>query len=151
MITADHIGIVVADLERSEATWCDLLGATVLFRQPPTQVDASAFGLPSDATVRVVMLRFAESHLELMEFLAPSDGARTERQTHDAGMSHVAFWVERDRFEATRTAWSSHVRWYSEVQRVAEGPAAGIMWCYGMSDDGVLVELTWRPPVAETA
>lgn len=79
----DHIGLVVNSLDESLATYCDLLGFTLLERR-----DVPEHG------VEVAFLDAGNSTLELLAPTDPASGTARFLQNRGEGVHHICFVVD---------------------------------------------------------
>lgn len=129
--------LTVADMNRSLAFYCDLLGFEVDVELPPDaererwdRYHVQVCGIP-DAQIRVVYLKAADgsTHLELVEYVKPKGAKLPRRALNEPGTAIVALSV-RNSEEA--------------VERLR---AAGVETLSGpvpyTSDDGVSTKTTY--------
>jgi catechol 2,3-dioxygenase-like lactoylglutathione lyase family enzyme len=92
MITAlEHVGLSVADLERSIAFYRDTLGFTVarVLEVPPAMRLGDVVGLPP-STARIAHLTLGAAMLELFEYQDPEGRPIPPDRSHaDHGFNHV--------------------------------------------------------------
>jgi catechol 2,3-dioxygenase-like lactoylglutathione lyase family enzyme len=137
-----HVGICVADMERSLRFYRDLLGFAY-------EHELSVAGEPSDTLLR---LRAVDLHaiylvrdgvrIELLHFMSPSGPERRERTMHERGLTHLSFRVAD--LDATLTALrTAGERVLDEtIIRIPEFQAAA---CFITDPDGQLIELVQAP------
>lgn len=139
MITAiRHVGLVVADLEKSLKFWCDTMGF-VLFRQMEESgphIDAM-MGL-KDVRLTTVKLAAPDGNLlELLYFHSHPDKKRWEGKPYSTGFTHVALTVE-NLDETCRRLQRVGVTFPANPQKSPDGVAKVI---YATGPEGVLLEL----------
>ncbi|MCC5887070.1 MAG: VOC family protein [Gammaproteobacteria bacterium] len=92
----NHTGVSVADMERSLAFYCDLLGMELIFDSDVADAaDLSAVVGMDDARGRVVWLRVGDTMLELWQWDHP--GGRSlppDYRPADRGVTHFALEVD---------------------------------------------------------
>src|SRR5215470_5757226 len=94
VVSADHTGITVTNLERSLAFWRDVLGFQLSHRPHQTGELASEItGVPG-AEISIAVLKGYGHKIELLEYLAPSGRKRVVLRPCDVGSVHVAFTVD---------------------------------------------------------
>ncbi len=131
----DHVGITIPNLEDGVAFYCELLGATEIFRLGPfdardfDRVDgkdwAEAHVNVVDGRFTIAMLEYANgSRLELFQYDRPTDRPKSPPKNSDLGGHHIAFKVTNlDAVLALRDTYS--LRFMAGPIEITEGPAAG--------------------------
>lgn len=142
VIRPHHVGIQVADLERSIAFYRDLLGFELLFRWNP-QLDyvRTVTGYP-DADIHAAVLAFPGDTGVTLEILEYRDVEKTpvDTRTANPGTAHIAVVVDDlDALYADLTA--KQVRSVSPPVTPTAGPNAGGRLVYLIDPDGIRVEL----------
>lgn len=137
-----HIGIQVADLERSVAFYRDLLGFEVVFQwNPQAEYIRTITGYP-DADIHAAVLRLpGESgvFLEILEY-RNVDKAPVDTRTANPGTAHMAFFVDDcDALYEELTA--KGVRSVNPPVTPTIGPNEGGRAVYMIDPDGIRVEL----------
>jgi catechol 2,3-dioxygenase-like lactoylglutathione lyase family enzyme len=96
MITGiSHVGISVANLERSIAFYRDLLGMRVIQEVPMRGANYDAIMALQGTEGRIVVLRTGNLEIELLEFQRPpSRPVEPGHHVSDHGISHFAINVE---------------------------------------------------------
>jgi catechol 2,3-dioxygenase-like lactoylglutathione lyase family enzyme len=142
IITADHTGITVSNLERSLAFWRNVLGFELSHTAHQTGEMAREITGVADAEIKLAVVKAPGGHkIELLEYLA-----RPERKRHvdlrpcDMGSVHVALIV--DDLDAILSAinasgWKAAGR----PQILQSGPNAGKRVVYVRDPDGTTIEL----------
>jgi catechol 2,3-dioxygenase-like lactoylglutathione lyase family enzyme len=137
-----HVGICVADLDRSLRFYRDLLGFTY-------EHELHVAGEPSDTLLR---LRDVDLHavylvrdgvrIELLRFASPPAPAHRARTMHEPGLTHLSFRVTD--LDATLAALrAAGARVLDEtIIRLPEFQAAA---CFIADPDGQLIELVQAP------
>src|SRR5919199_5132478 len=105
IITADHTGITVSNLERSLAFWRDVLGFEFSHRAYQTGEMAEEITGVEGAELKLAVVKAPGGHkIELLEYLAPPNRKgdvdpatllRTSLRPCDVGHVHVALTVEK--------------------------------------------------------
>src|ERR1700736_323704 len=114
IITADHTGITVSNLERSLAFWRDVLGFELSHRAHHTgDLASEVTGVPG-AEISIAVLKGYGHKIELLEYLAPADRKQLDLRPCDTGSVHVALIIddldaraERDRSFRLARSWQT--------------------------------------------
>jgi catechol 2,3-dioxygenase-like lactoylglutathione lyase family enzyme len=146
-IRLDHVSVTTADLERSVAFYCDLLGLPLAGRGESHEPELSALtGLPG------VHVRWADvalgggQLLELLQYLAP-EGAPIRPSANDPGATHIGLTVEGlDDLHRRLVEAGVPVR-SGPVELQEPGSWSGVRCLYARDPDGVWVELVERARV----
>ena len=94
IISADHTGITVSNLERSLAFWRDVLGCELSHTAHQKSESAQEITGVEGAELKLAVLKTPGSHkIELLEYLAPADRKRANLRPCDVGSVHVALLV----------------------------------------------------------
>ncbi len=145
MITGvHHASITTTDSARLTAFYRDLLGFEVILETSWDGGNAGAdaiYGL-RDTAVRMVMLRLADTCLELFEFVRPigKPGDR-DRPVNDVGYTHIC--VVTDDIDADHARLSAAGMRFHCVPQHAAGLCRAT---YGRDPDGNIVELMQPEP-----
>ena len=95
IISADHTGITVSNLERSLAFWRDVLGFEFSHTAHQKGELAQEITGVEGAEIKLAVLKTPGGHkIELLEYLAPADRKRANLRPCDVGSVHVALLVE---------------------------------------------------------
>ena len=95
IISADHTGITVSNLERSLAFWRDVLGFELSHTAHQKGELAQEITGVEGAEIKLAVLKTPGGHkIELLEYLAPADRKRANLRPCDVGSVHVALLVE---------------------------------------------------------
>src|SRR5438477_6022306 len=95
IISADHTGITVENLERSLAFWRDMLGFELSHTAHQTGELAEEITGVTGAEIKLAVLKTPSGHkIELLEYLAPPDRKHAEVRPCDVGHVHVALLVD---------------------------------------------------------
>ncbi|MDX6540275.1 MAG: hypothetical protein QOI71_1885 [Gaiellales bacterium] len=134
-----HVGLTVADADRSIAFYRDGFGFEVLSERVAVRgwVEA-AVGVPN-LTLRIVHLHGHGYNLELLEYESPR-GARRARSFNDAGSAHLCFVSDDIDADLERLIASGAER-IAPPQTIAGGPNDGGRVTYVKDPDGNGVEL----------
>jgi lactoylglutathione lyase len=143
MITGcDHIGIQVADVERSATFYEQHLGFTRVGRwsmsQPYVQ---KVVGYHPDVTLEIALLAIPGSplFLEILEYVGV-ERAAVDTATANPGTAHFSLFVDGlDALHERLTA--AGVDFVSDVQTPTVGPNEGGRLVYMKDPDGIRVEL----------
>jgi catechol 2,3-dioxygenase-like lactoylglutathione lyase family enzyme len=139
MITAiRHVGLVVADLEKSLKFWCDTMGFVVSrqMEESGPYIDAM-MGLKD---VRVTTAKLAAPDGNLLELLflhSHPDKQQWEGKPYSTGFTHIALTVQNLNETYFRLQHLG-VNFPSEPQRSPDG---GVKVIYATGPEGVLLEL----------
>jgi catechol 2,3-dioxygenase-like lactoylglutathione lyase family enzyme len=146
IITADHTGITVSNLEQSLAFWRDVLGFKLSHRAHHTaELASEVTGVPG-AEILIAVLKGYGHKIELLEYLAPADRKRVQPQPCDVGSVHVAFTV-KDLDRVLQRMAASQWKAAGEPQTLKSGPNAGKRVIYVRDPDGTTIELM-QPPIS---
>lgn len=144
----DHTSFTVANLARSLAFYCDLLGFELLWER---EIDNAYFGeivgLPG-CVVKAVHLRIpGSSHkLELFEYLAPP-ALPADVRPNNPGSAHLAFYVE-DLLAAYDELAKKGAHFRSPPVAIDAGVNRGGYALYLLDPDGISIEL-FQPPAGK--
>jgi glyoxylase I family protein len=144
IITADHAGITVSNLDRSLAFWRDVLGFELSHRAHHTgELASEVTGVPG-AEISIAVLKGYGHKIELLQYLAPKDRKRIDVRACDVGSVHVAFTVEN--LDTVLSAIASS-GWCAagKPQTLQSGPNAGKRVVYVRDPDGTTIEFM-QPP-----
>jgi catechol 2,3-dioxygenase-like lactoylglutathione lyase family enzyme len=145
-----HVGLTVADLERSLGFYRDVLGFTLVRRRPQLDSDyvAQQTGFPG-VVLDVASFRVtpdSPQSLEIVQYLNQA-GPPVESATNRPGASHLCMMV--DDLRACHAALSAKgVRFKSEPVTITAGPNTGGLAVYFYDPDGYVLEL-FEPPKGE--
>jgi catechol 2,3-dioxygenase-like lactoylglutathione lyase family enzyme len=145
IISADHTGITVSNLERSLAFWRDVLGLEFSHTaHQKGELAEEITGIPG-AELKLAVLKTPAGHkIELLEYLAPADRKRPNLRPCDVGSVHVALLVDDLGAALGRIAacgWKTS----GQPQILTKGPNAGKRVVYVRDPDGTTIELM-QPP-----
>lgn len=147
ILSADHTGITVSDLERSLVFWRDVLGFELSHRAHQTGKMAEEItGVPG-AEILLAVLRAPGHKIELLEYRSPADRKKIGARPCDPGFAHVALGV--DNLEAVlETISTSGWRVVGDPQTIPSGPNAGKRVVYVRDPDGTTIEFMQAAPAA---
>jgi catechol 2,3-dioxygenase-like lactoylglutathione lyase family enzyme len=141
----DHIGLTVADLERSIQFYCTVLECVVRERAVIKGAEVETLtGVPG-AVIHTADLNLScGGMLELLQYLGPDRTVLAQRR-FDAGHSHIAFTV--DDVDATRMRALSAGALDCSLPVTLNEP--GSSWdrarvCYALDPDGRTIEFVER-------
>jgi catechol 2,3-dioxygenase-like lactoylglutathione lyase family enzyme len=146
IISADHTGITVENLERSLAFWRDLLGFELSHTAHQTGELAEEITGVAGAEIKLAVLKTPGGHkIELLEYLAPPDRKQVPLRPCDVGSVHVALLI--DDLDAvlvriSATGWKAA----GKPQTLKTGPNAGKRVVYVRDPDGTTIEFMQRAP-----
>src|SRR5438094_8181105 len=95
IISADHTGISVSNLERSLAFWRDVLGFELSHTAHQKGELAQEITGVEGAEIKLAVLRAPGGHkIELLEYPAPADRKHANFRPCDVGSAHLALLVD---------------------------------------------------------
>jgi glyoxylase I family protein len=145
IISADHTGITVSNLERSLAFWRDVLGFELSHTAHQKGEMAQEITGVEGAEIKLAVLKTPGGHkIELLEYLAPADRKHADIRPCDVGSVHVALLVHDLDSVLERIAaldWKAA----SKPQRLQSGPNAGKHVVYVRDPDGTTIEFMELP------
>jgi len=141
IISADHTGITVSNLERSLAFWRDVLGFELSHTAHQKGELAQEITGVEGAEVKLAVLKTPGGHkIELLEYLAPADRKRADIRPCDIGSVHVAVLVS-DLDLGLEGIPSAEWNAAGKPQTLTTGPNAGKRVVYVRDPDGTTIEL----------
>ncbi len=141
VLSADHTGITVSNLERSLAFWRDVLGFEFSHTAHQKGELAQEITGVKGAELKLAVLKTPGGHkIELLEYLAPADHKRASLRPCDVGFVHVALLVE-DLDAVLRQIVASGWKAAGKPQTLTKGPNAGKRVVYVRDPDGTTIEL----------
>jgi len=141
IISADHTGVTVSNLEHSLAFWRDALGLELSHTAHQKSELAREITGVEGAEIKLAVLRAPGGHkIELLEYLAPADRKRADIRPCDVGSVHVALLVQDLDAVLERIA-ASDWKAAGKPQRLQSGPKAGKRVVYARDPDGTTIEL----------
>ena len=141
IISADHTGITVSNLERSLAFWRDVLGFELSHTAHQKGELAKEITGIESADIKLAVLKMPGGHkVELLEYLAPADRKRANFRPCDVGSVHVALLVE-DLESVLAQIAASGWEAVGKLQTLNTGPNAGKRVVYVRDPDGTTIEL----------
>jgi catechol 2,3-dioxygenase-like lactoylglutathione lyase family enzyme len=145
IISADHTGITVSNLERSLTFWRDVLGFEPSHTAHQKGELAQEITGVEGAEIKLAVLKTPGGHkIELLEYMAPADRKRAILRPCDIGSVHVALLVEDLEAVLERIA-ASGWKAAGKPQRLQSGPNTGKRVVYVRDPDGTTIELM-QPP-----
>ena len=143
-----HLGLTVADIERSIAFYRDTLGMTLHRRRPHVDNDYVALqtGYP-DVVLNVASFKVSPDSLQSMEVVQymTCGGPPSTPATNQPGISHLCLTVS-DLQSAYQDLLARGVRFRTAPVRITAGPNAGGLVVYFEDPDGYTLELFEPPP-----
>ena len=139
MITAiRHVGLVVADLEKSLKFWCETMGFVVSRQMEESGPHIDAMMGLKDVRVTTAKLAAPDGNLlELLYFHSHPDKQQWEGKPYSTGFTHIALTVQ-NLDEICRRLQQVGVTFPAKPQRSPDGVAKVI---YATGPEGVLLEL----------
>jgi catechol 2,3-dioxygenase-like lactoylglutathione lyase family enzyme len=143
-----HLGLTVADIERSITFYRDMLGMELLRRRPSVTADYVAKQTGYDAVeLNVASFRVSPTSrqsLEVVQYMAHA-GAPSDQSTNRPGNSHLCLLID-DLQSAYDDLLLRGVTFKSEPVAITAGPNAGGLVVYFLDPDGYTLEM-FQPPV----
>jgi glyoxylase I family protein len=140
VISTDHTGITVSNLERSLAFWRDVLGFELSHTAHQTGELAEEITGVAGAEIKLAVLKTPGGHkIELLEYLAPADRKPVALRPCDIGSVHVALLVD-DLDAVLRRISASGWKAAGKPQTLKMGPNAGKRVVYVRDSDGTTIE-----------
>lgn len=142
-----HIGLTVADIERSIVFYRDVLGMSLLRRRPQVDNDYVAQQTGYHGVVlNVASFGIAEGSptLELVQYMTHG-GSPALAATNQPGISHLCLTVS-DLQSAYEDLRVRGVRFRTAPVRITAGPNIGGLVVYFEDPDGYTLELFQPPP-----
>jgi catechol 2,3-dioxygenase-like lactoylglutathione lyase family enzyme len=144
ILTADHTGFTVTNIERSLAFWRDVLGFELSHRAHHTgDLASEVTGVPG-ADISLAVLKAPGHKIELLEYHAPPERKRINLRPCDVGSVHVALTVD-NLDPVLNTIIASGWRAAGKPQTLKTGPNAGRRVVYVRDPDGTIIELMQSP------
>jgi catechol 2,3-dioxygenase-like lactoylglutathione lyase family enzyme len=146
IVSADHTGITVSNLERSLAFWRDVLGFELSHAAHQKGELAKEITGVEGAEIKLAVLKAPGGHkVELLQYLAPPDRKCLDLKPCDLGSVHVALLVDDldavlERISAS--GWNAA----GKPQTLTKGPNAGKRVVYVRDPDGTTIEFM-EPPI----
>lgn len=134
-----HVGLTVADADRSIAFYRDNFGFEVLTERIAERGWVEQVTGVENLRLRIVHLRRDDLNLELLEYEHPRGAARA-RRFNDAGSAHLCFVTDDIDAEVERLVANGAER-INPAQTVVGGPNEGGRVVYLKDPDGNAVEL----------
>ena len=145
ILSADHTGITVSNLERALNFWRDVLGFEFSHRTHQTgQFAAEITGVPG-AELSLAVVKAPGHKIELLEYHSPADRKSTnDLRPCDVGHAHIALIVDNLDAVLQRIAASG---WKAAgiPQTLPTGPNTGKRVVYVRDPDGNTIEFM-QPP-----
>lgn len=148
-LAIEHVGLTVAELDRSAAFFCDVLG----FReQRRSHTDGAAAtditGVPG-AQIDHVFLTTDDLELELLTYRSPAPSAPSTTGPEVPGSMHLALRVD-DLTDILTHAQAHGWRAAGNPHTMTTGPRAGTVMTYLRDTSGATLELIQPPAAAES-
>jgi catechol 2,3-dioxygenase-like lactoylglutathione lyase family enzyme len=141
IVSADHTGITVSNLERSLTFWRDVLGFEFSHRTNQKGEMAEQITGVKHAELKLAVLKAPNGHkIELLEYLAPASRRKDKNlRPCDVGHVHIALTVENLESLLQKIA-KSDWKAAGEPQTLTTGPNAGKRVIYVRDPDGTTIE-----------
>ena len=141
IVSTDHTGITVSNLERSLVFWRDVLGFELSHTADQKGEMAREITGVDGAEIKLAALKTPGGHkIELLEYLAPADRKRADIRPCDVGSVHVAL-VVHDLDNVLERIAASDWKAAGKPQTLTRGPNAGKRVVYVRDPDGTTIEL----------
>jgi catechol 2,3-dioxygenase-like lactoylglutathione lyase family enzyme len=141
VISADHTGITVSNLERSLAFWRDVLGFELSHTAHQKGELAEEITGVQGAEIKLAVLKTPGGHkIELLEYLTPADRKHVSPRPCDVGSVHVALLVD-DLDAMLARIGASGWKAAGKPQTLTKGPNVGKRVVYVRDRDGTTIEL----------
>ena len=164
VVRLGHIGLTVADLDRSAQFYSELFGFREFFRVTRDQLWIEAqTGYPGAVMEFLHMQHECGLHLELCKYHNPCNGKQLPDDTFHPGRPHINLWVDdvgeitqKIREYLTRPGidqGSSKFAGYASnlwATAITEGPQRGGVGYYMRDPDGHTIEV-WQPAKTKEA
>ena len=145
IISTDHTGITVSNLERSLEFWRDVLGFEFSHSAHQKGDLAQEITGVDGAEIKLAVLKTPGGHnIELLQYLAPADHKRATLRPCDVGSVHLALLVN-DLDAVLAQIAASDWEAAGKPQTLNTGPNAGKRVVYVRYPDGTTIELM-QPP-----
>jgi catechol 2,3-dioxygenase-like lactoylglutathione lyase family enzyme len=149
IVSADHTGITVSNLERSLTFWRDVLGFDFSHTAHQTGALAAEITGVEGAEIKLAVVKAPGGHkIELLEYLAPLERKwSVDLRPCDVGFVHVALIVD-DLGAILSAINASGWKAAGKPQTLRSGPNAGKRVVYVRDPDGTTIEFMQPPPEA---
>ena len=145
IISSDHSGFTVSNLERSLAFWRDVLGLEPSHTAHQTGRLAEEITGIAGAEIKLAVVKTPSGHkIELLEYLAPTDRKHVDLRPCDVGHVHVALLVD-DLDAILERIGASGWKAAGKPQMLKTGPNAGKRVVYVRDPDGTTIEFMELP------
>ena len=141
-----HVGLTVADIERSVRFYRDVLGMVLVARRT---ADADYIGKQTGypgVTLEVASFKAtpeSRQSLEVVQYMTQA-GPVCEQATNRPGCSHLCLVID-DLQSAYESLQKQGVRFKSDLVTITSGPNQGGLTVYMFDPDGFTIEL-FQPP-----
>jgi catechol 2,3-dioxygenase-like lactoylglutathione lyase family enzyme len=144
VISTNHTGFTVSNLDRSVAFFRDGLGFELVSRAPRNpDVVSRITGVPG-VQLTIAYLRGPGHTIELIEYSAPADRVKVVARPCDTGHAHLAFNVD-DVDAAVAAAEKFGVKPVAPPVAIDQGPNRGRKVVYLRDADGITIEFIGSP------
>src|SRR5437868_7417697 len=146
IISADHTGITVSNLERSLAFWRDVLGFEFSHSAHQTGERVEQITGVKGAELKLAVVRAPGGHkIELLEYVAPPDRKKdVDLRPCDVGSVHAALLVD-DLDAVLEKISASGWKAAGKPQTLTIGPNAGKRVVYVRDPNGTTIEFMEMP------
>src|SRR6266571_9219360 len=145
IITADHTGITVSNLERALEFWQNVLGFEFSHRAHQSGEMVEQITGVKGAELKLAVLKAPGGHkIELLQYLSPPDRKKhADVRPCDVGSVHVALLVD-DLEPILQGISASGWKAAGQPQTLKSGPNAGKRVVYVRDPDGTTIEFMQR-------
>lgn len=146
-IRLDHVSVTSADLDRSVAFYCDLLGLPLTGRGESGEPELGAIiGVPGVRLLWAEVDLGGDQLLELLQYISP-DGEPLTPDPARPGGTHIGLRVpDIDEMHGRLSRAGVPLR-SKPVEIQEEGGWRGVRCVYASDPDGITIELVERPVV----
>jgi glyoxylase I family protein len=145
ILSADHTGITVSNLEKSLAFWRDVLGFELSHTAHQTGELAEEITGVAGAEIKLAVVKTPGGHkIELLEYFAPPDRKRADVPPCDVGHVHVALLID-DLDAILEKIGESGWKPAGKPQTLKTGPNTGKRVVYVRDPDGTTIEFMEMP------
>ncbi len=140
VLSVNHTGFTVEDLDEAVRFFRDTLGFELLSRAPRDPANTARLTGVAGAKLESAYLRRGDSSVEIVAFRDVADQLRMRLRPVDSGSSHLAMQVD-DIEAAVATCRAAGGDLLGEIITVDQGPNAGNRIGYFASRSGIVLEL----------
>ena len=137
-----HVGITVADLQRSIKFYRDVLGLRLDRVEPPHSTRGRKLGVP-EAVIEIAIMKYGEKDsIELIQYISPEPPNEFGAPVNAIGQQHICFRVDNIKKEIERLkAQGVEFVGGDDYEENTYGPLKGLKWIYFKDPDGTNLEI----------